>query len=554
MRLFLTALLLIALPAAGQVPPATQPTAFLPPVGTAWLSAMTTDAEPQPRGTMGLRPTRAVTMAVRQGNDGTVADIAVEIMAHANGRPSLVLDSRGLGGSRDDALDSLLLGLDVLGLEVTGGAALPGAGGLRPILGLRLPVQTLDGWLSADIGHGDGPGVELGWRPLPFLNLTSGWRRAQGVTAGFSFSLDVSRLTTPWPGRERRPDRHDPTEVTPWQSPARQLALALPAATPAPVTVSTHALGLPGVAATIMTEDLSRLRQGRRSAAEVRRHTQFQRARRPDSLGRHWQVQLDARLELEPAAYGEEWPRRASIGGRLDLLPWPGLVLTAAGRIGKAAGIAETEERVPTSGREDAVRYIGRHYELERAQLAYVGALSPALDLLLDAGHLESQFGGVGGELRYQPVLARWSAGVALHHVWKRAMNWDALYRGPARLTGHGTIGWESADAQARSELRGGRYLAGDWGGGIGLARQFGHGATLSADLDITTRATRAGLTLTIPFGTVGPAVDLTGSIRAAPLSGAGAERLDRALVLGDLRYSAGYGRLLADWDRNFRP
>lgn len=556
MRLFLSALLplLIAVPVFSQAPPSAEPTAFLPPVGTAWLSATTTDAQPQPRGTIGLRPTRAVTMAVRQGDDGTVADIAIEISAPKEGWPSIVLDSRGLGGARAEALDSLLLGLDIHGLEVTGGAGLPGDGGLRPILGLRVPIDALDGWLSADTGHGEGPGAAAGWRLLPFLIVTSGWRRDQGVTTGFTFNLDASGVRAPWPGRERRPDRHDPTGISQWQSPARQLAQALPPGAVAPVTVATHGLGLPGVTATIMTDDVLQLRQGRRSAAEVRRHTRFQRAPIPDSLGRHWQMLLDIRLDAEAAAYGNDWPRRVSAGARLDILPWPGLVLTAAGRIGTAAGLVAPEELPPLPGREDAAYYLRRHGELERAQLAYARPLTPALDLLVEAGHLDSQFGGAGGELRYQPVLSRWSMGAGLHQVWKRALNWNALYRGSGRLTGHGTLGWESADAETRSELRGGRYLAGDWGGGIGLIRQFGHGAWLSADLDITTQTTRAGLSLTVPFGTIGAAVDLTGSIRTAPLSGGGAERLDRIQTLTDLRYSAGYGRLLVDWDRNFRP
>lgn len=540
--------------AAAPVAPSTEPTAFLPPVGTAWLSFRQAQVDGVARITAGLRPTRAVTMAIRQGDDAAVADLSLEMLAARDGWPALVLDSRGLGGAREEAWDSLLLGRTLGDLEVTGGAGLSGGGTLHPFLGLRLPMEEAEGWLTVDSGHGEGPGVEGGWRPLPFLTMTTGWRRDQGLTAGFTFSLAASGLTTPWPGRERRPDAHDPADIGLWQSPARQLAHALPPGAAAPLTIASHRLGLPGVAATIMTDDLTRLGRGQRSAAEVRRQTRFQRAAPPDSLGRPWQVLLDARLDLEPVAYAEPLPRRASAGARLDLLPWPGLVLTAAGRAGTAARIEWPETPLPAPGRQDAGAYLDRTYSLERLQIAFVHALGPDLDMLVEAGHLESQFGGGGAELRYQPVLARWSAGVSLHQVWKRAPDWDALYRGTGRLTGHVAGGWESGDAETRSELRAGRYLAGDWGGGIGLMRQFGHGAILAADLDITTWTTRFGLSVTIPFGTIGPAIDMAGSIRVVPLSGAGAERLDRALTLGDLRYSAGYGRLLADWDRNFRP
>lgn len=550
--------LLPALCCRADTPPLDHPTAWQPTIGSAWV-ATEVPADDVASVGFGMRPVRALTASLRQGDRGTEADFAVELMEARRFRPGLVLDSRGHGGSLTERLDSLLLGSRLGMVETSAGIARHGTGDLRPVLHLRLPLPIpglRTAWVSGGIGGPDGPALEAGWAVVEAGSfVTLGWRRDRGLTGRAVMQFAGGEQDQPWFRRTRRPDGGRFTDIGLSQSPGAALRAAMPDdGTPrGRVTLSSHRLGLPGVAASLTRADIDALRRHRISPAEIRRNARFRRADVPDSLSHHWELQLDALSELEPAPRGYPWASRLSAGARLHLLPFAGLILTGEGRIATAAWLPWPRWYPPSPGRDDAALYLYRTFSLDRAQAAWVGALTPSLDLLVEGGHLDPMYGGGGMEMRYQPLRARWSLGAAMHHVWKRPPTVQTIYRGTGSTTGFAQAGWEGNDGGTRSDLSLGRYLAGDWGGTFTLSRRFGTGVELALDATATTRTSRMGLTLTLPLIGFGQHVETLARMRVRPMAREYAERLDRALTLSDLRFAAGYGRVTTDWDQGLR-
>lgn len=560
MRLFpvLILLLLLALPGWAGVPGiAGQPSAFQPAEGTFWVGLETPEDEVAGISA-GMRPVKPLSVTMRQGDWGAQADISLELHEGRGLLPNLVLDSRGHGVTMTERLDSLLLGWKPGGVEVSAGVGRAGDGQVRPVLNLRMPVKIQPiGEIDVQAGFGGvyGPMLGIGWSPKPGRHVSVNWQRDRGLLVNVVQQFAGNSLDEPYFGQARRPDGAAWTDIGPFMSPGAALheALAEQHPTSDRVMVAGHRLGLPGVSARLYAPDLKKWKRHRISAAEIRQGTRFERAATPDRLANHWEMTLDATLEAEPGPRGYPWASRASAGARLHLLPWPGLVLTGEGRAATAANIPPPRWYPPSKGRDDAALYLYRRFSLDRAQIAYVRALTPSLDLLAEAGHLDPMYGGGGGELRYQPLKARWSLGLAAHHVWKRPPSVQTLYRGSGHTTGFVSAGWEGQDGGSRSELSLGRYLGGDLGTSFTLARQFGWGVELGLDATATTRTSRLGLSLTLPLIGFGQHVDTVARLKIRPLAREYAERLDRALTLSDLRHAAGYARVAGGWDQGFR-
>ncbi len=117
----------------------------------------------------------------------------------------------------------------------------------------------------------------------------------------------------------------------------------------------------------------------------------------------------------------------------------------------------------------------GKH-SLAGAQTDYV--FSPAPDWYARAavGYLESQFGGVSGEILYRRHDSRWAAGVELSHVWQRDFDQLFGFQDYDTTTGHVSLYYKLPWYGLHASIHGGRYLAGDWGATFRLARRFDSG------------------------------------------------------------------------------
>ena len=98
------------------------------------------------------------------------------------------------------------------------------------------------------------------------------------------------------------------------------------------------------------------------------------------------------------------------------------------------------------------------------------------------AGYLESMYGGVGGEVLYRPFGERWAFGVDLNHVRQRNFDQRAGFRDYDQTTGHATAYVTLGDSQrVQANVSVGRYLAGDVGATVNVARRFDNGVTMGA-------------------------------------------------------------------------
>lgn len=134
------------------------------------------------------------------------------------------------------------------------------------------------------------------------------------------------------------------------------------------------------------------------------------------------------------------------------------------------------------------VRTDMRHYvttatfTIPNLQLSATGSLGDGMYAMAYAGLFESMFGGVGGELLYRPFAERWAMGLDLNWVQQRDYDQRFDFRDYRVVTGHASLYYRFGRQQrVAASLAAGRYLAGDWGATLNVARVFPNGVTMGA-------------------------------------------------------------------------
>lgn len=116
---------------------------------------------------------------------------------------------------------------------------------------------------------------------------------------------------------------------------------------------------------------------------------------------------------------------------------------------------------------------------LNNAQLTYINTLGNGWYGQAYAGYLEMMFGGVGAEVLYRPLDKPWAIGVDANWVQQRDWNNPLKFADYQVTTGHISTYWQlPALHNTTFKLSIGRYLAGDIGGTIDIAKQFDSGIT----------------------------------------------------------------------------
>ncbi len=160
-------------------------------------------------------------------------------------------------------------------------------------------------------------------------------------------------------------------------------------------------------------------------------------------------------------------------------------------------------------------------------------------------GYLEWMYAGVGGELLYRPMGESWAVGGNLNYVRQRDYDQHFGLRDYSSTTGHATL-YYTFDAKERvvGSLSAGRYLAGDYGATINLARVFDNGMTMGAYATKTNVSAAEfgegsfdkGIYFSIPLDTVLPrSTRSRATINWAPLIRDGGAMLNRKYPLYNL-------------------
>ena len=115
---------------------------------------------------------------------------------------------------------------------------------------------------------------------------------------------------------------------------------------------------------------------------------------------------------------------------------------------------------------------------MQRMQLEYM--FSPIKDVFIrgDLGYLEEMFAGFGGEILYRPVEGNIALGLSMHKVQQRGFKQRFSLRDYKTTTGHLKLYYE-LPKEIHAGLRVGKYLAGDNGATLDLARRFQTGFML---------------------------------------------------------------------------
>ena len=284
---------------------------------------------------------------------------------------------------------------------------------------------------------------------------------------------------------------------------------------------------------------------------------------------------------LSTSLFDPDEPFRYEIGaeleGEYELMP--GLVLAGSVRqraFGnqeqKAPGNMTPDEYEALDNDYDAngvprVRSDGRMYQgnksptIPRLTLAWYAKPTETIYSRVTVGLLERAFGGVSGEVLWWPASSPLAFGAEVNRVRKRDFRDVFGFRDYEVTTGHVSAYYEFQNG-ITAQLDVGRYLAGDEGATVTLAREFANGWRVGAWVTKTNMSTEdfgegsfdKGVTLSIPlgWGTGQPSLRrVGGDIRS--LSRDGGSRLRVQGRLYDTVRDSHSGQLYQGWGRFWR-
>jgi hypothetical protein len=210
-------------------------------------------------------------------------------------------------------------------------------------------------------------------------------------------------------------------------------------------------------------------------------------ARMDAGSGVTWGVEPRAQLLLGDPRRAARWQVSAVAGARWDL----GRGVTLAGSVGQALagnlGGAPASDSLLPRVRSETARY-AREGETSIPALyaERIWGLAPDVFARVTGGWLEPMFAGASAEILWRPHDQPWGVGVDIAHVAQREYDGGLGALGYDVTTGHVSLYADLPWYGMYAVARGGRYLAGDWGGTLELGRRFSSGIEVGGFATIT--------------------------------------------------------------------
>jgi hypothetical protein len=227
------------------------------------------------------------------------------------------------------------------------------------------------------------------------------------------------------------------------------------------------------------------------------------------------------------------------------------------------ASITRVSNSVLPHVRSDATLYLKYGATgIDDVMLSYYSKLAPDVYARVSGGYLETMFGGVGGEVLYRPFGSRWAVGVDMWQVYQR--NFDDLFGFQKYnvATGHVSLYWETPWDNITTILRGGRYLAGDYGATFEIYRRFDTGVLIGGWFTLTNvpfsefgeGSFDKGIRVVIPLEWALPIGTTTSEeVDLRPVQRDGGQELDNDATLFDTTQSSSDGDLQRQWPSVFK-
>lgn len=257
-----------------------------------------------------------------------------------------------------------------------------------------------------------------------------------------------------------------------------------------------------------------------------------------------WGVAPTLNLQLGDPQASVRWQLGVAAGARVDL----GGGVALAGSVARQVA-GNLDQGLPSDSVLPRVRSdFGRYAREGRTTVPalYVERLwNPAPDMFarVTAGFLEPMFGGLSTEVLWRPHGAAWALGLDVNWVAQRGyrQRFDSL--GYDVVTGHASLYADLPWWNMFAILRGGRYLAGDWGGTIELGRRFDSGIEVGGFATFTNVRFRdfgegsfdKGLYVRVPFDVLGATSRSRAALNVRPVQRDGGQRLSVDSPLWDV-------------------
>ncbi|NNU79398.1 YjbH domain-containing protein [Halovulum dunhuangense] len=138
--------------------------------------------------------------------------------------------------------------------------------------------------------------------------------------------------------------------------------------------------------------------------------------------------------------------------------------------------VSTSTSTLPRVRSDSDLYWSGRDFDLNRLTLDWVAKPHEAIYTRLSAGLLERMFAGVSGEVLYAPANSDFAYGAELNYARQRDFEGAFDLIDYDVVTGHGSVYWDTGFRGIEAQLDVGRYLAGDYGATVSLARRFANG------------------------------------------------------------------------------
>lgn len=254
-----------------------------------------------------------------------------------------------------------------------------------------------------------------------------------------------------------------------------------------------------------------------------------------------WGIAPQLNLQVGDARTSLRWQAGVTAGARMEL----GWNVALAGSVAQAIagnldGGLPSDSRLPHV-RSDYARYARTHTPTLPA--LYLERLwNPAPDVFarVSGGLLEPMFGGISAEVLWRPHDRSWAVGLDVNYVAQRDYGQRLGTLGYSVATGHVSVYADLPWWNLYTVVRGGRYLAGDWGGTIEMGRRFDSGIEVGGFASFTTASRRdfgegsfdKGIYIRVPFDFFGVGTRSRAAMNLRPVQRDGGQRLavDNAL------------------------
>ncbi len=248
-----------------------------------------------------------------------------------------------------------------------------------------------------------------------------------------------------------------------------------------------------------------------------------------------WAVEPRLAVLLGDPKTGFRWQAGIGAGARVGL--GGGFAVSGSAARTLAGNLDEglpSDSRLPRV-RSDFARY-AREGRTSIPTLYGERIWTPAPDLFarITGGLLEPMFAGVSAEALWRPHAKPFALGLDLNWVAQRAYDGGFSALGYSVATGHLSLYADLPVWNLYGVLRGGRYLAGDWGGTVEIGRRFNSGIEVGGFATLTNVPSRRfgegsfdkGIYLRFPLQLLGPETSARAAAVVRPVQRDGGQRL----------------------------